>query len=116
MHWLVTIGLIWAAIYVTSIFIAFLVKFILPIPPMVAVVSGLLGGLFGVFYVLFKHAEHPVRGMIDEIGSPQRPDAAIGDLVGEEDFGGIIEELRDQDHTAGTSEDSEDRQAESPRQ
>jgi hypothetical protein len=116
MHWLAYLGLIWAAIYVISILIAFLVKILLPIPTMVAAMSGLVGGLFGVFYVIFKYADHPVRGMIDDLGPPDRPEPGIGDLVGEEDFGGIIEELRDQDAAGGPSEDSEDRQPDGTRQ
>jgi xanthosine utilization system XapX-like protein len=115
MHWLAYIALIWLGIYLTAIFIAFLMKFLLPIPPVVAAASGLIGGLIGVFYVLIKQAEHPVQGMIDGLGSPQRPEANIGDLVGEEDFGGIIEELREQNH-GDSQEDAEDRQTDQTRQ
>jgi hypothetical protein len=113
MHWLAYIVGIWAAIYVTAIFIAFLVKLLLPIPPAVAALSGLVGGLLGVFYFIFKHADHPVQGMIDGLERPERPQTGIGDMVGEEDFGGIIEELRDQDHAG---DDAEEPQADGTRQ
>jgi xanthosine utilization system XapX-like protein len=105
MHWLAYIIGIWAAIYVTAIFIAFFVKLVLPIPPAVAALSGLVGGLLGVFYFIIKHADHPVQEMIDGVGRPQRPETGIGDVVGEEDFGGIIEELRDQEHGGEEAED-----------
>jgi len=95
MHWLVYIGLIWAAIYVTSIVIAVVVNLLLPIPPGMAAASGLVGAMLGVFYYLFKYAEHPVQSAIDEIGR-RRPGASIGDVVEGEDIGGIVEELRDQ--------------------
>jgi hypothetical protein len=40
-----------------------------------------------------------VQDAIDRIGRPGRPSGSLGDVVGEEDFGGIIDELRDQDET-----------------
>jgi hypothetical protein len=114
MHWLAYIVGIWAAIYVTAIFIAFLVKLLLPIPPVAAAVGGLLGGLLGVFYFIFKHADHPAQEIFDGIGHPRRPETSIGDMVGEEDFGGIIEELRDQDGAGG--DDSEEHAPDSTQQ